>query len=115
MAIRIKSVDEMIREIIASLQAGERGRPAFTLLLGSGFSFPIIPTPTEMLRGDIAWWRYCNAHQVAKPFGLRTEAITAGIATQDEIATFEREMWVPIHAKAAANGKPFPLTGDGLP
>lgn len=64
MAVRVKSLDDMIREIIASLQAGESGRPAFTLLVGSGFSFPIIPTPTQMLKGDIAWWRYCKYRKV---------------------------------------------------
>jgi len=115
MAVRVKSLDDMIREIIASLQAGESGRPAFTLLVGSGFSFPIIPTPTQMLKGDIALWRYCKHRKIPGRFRHLAEVIAEGLATQDQIVEFEREMWKPIHAKAAASEKTlFPLT-DGLP
>ena len=39
MAIPVKSLAEMIRDVIGSLQTGTRGgRPVYTLLLVSGFS-----------------------------------------------------------------------------
>jgi hypothetical protein len=116
MAIRSKSLDDMIREIIVSLKTGEPKRPAFTLLVGSGFSFPIIPTPTQMLRGDIAWWRYWKDRRIAGLFCSRTEAIAGGKATESEIVEFEREMWKPIHTSAATSkDTAFGLTADGLP
>ncbi len=115
MAIRIKSLDEMIRDVIASLKAGEPGRPVFSLLLGSGFSVPIIPTPSQMVKGDIAWWRYWKSRKLAQSFCNRAEAIAAGLAAQDQLADFERDLWKPIHAKAMANPETeFPLS-DGLP
>ncbi len=116
MAIRIKSLDDMIREIIASLQASDPGRPAFTLLAGSGFSFPIIPTPSQMLMGDIAWWKYSKDRKIAGPFRQRADGIAQGLAKQDAIAGYERAMWRPIHAKAALDpATAFPLTVDGVP
>jgi tetratricopeptide (TPR) repeat protein len=117
MAIRIKSLDEMIREIIASLQTAENKRhPAFTLLLGSGFSFPIIPTPTQMLKGDIAWWRQSkNQTKFGDRFRHRADCIAEKLVTQDEISAFEREFWKPIHAKAVEKQAPFALGSDGVP
>jgi tetratricopeptide (TPR) repeat protein len=115
MAVRVKSLDDMIREIIASLQAGESGRPAFTLLVGSGFSFPIIPTPTQMLKGDIAWWRYCKQQRIAGPFRHQAEVVGEGKAVLDQIVAFEREMWKEINAKAAGSKVACPLAADGLP
>src|SRR5216684_1925047 len=114
MAIRSKSLDDMIREIIISLRTGDPARPAFTLLVGSGFSFPIIPTPTQMLKGDIAWWRYCKHRKIPGRFRHQAEVIAEGLAMPDEIVEFQREMWKPIQAKAAASqDTAFPLTVDG--
>jgi tetratricopeptide (TPR) repeat protein len=116
MAIRSKSLDDMIREIIISLRTGEPKRPAFTLLVGSGFSYPIIPTPTQMLRGDIAWWRYSKDQKFTDPFCSRAEGVAGKKATEEQIAEFEREMWKPIHARALTSKETaFGLTADGLP
>ncbi len=116
MAIRSKSLDDMIREIIISLRTGEPKRPAFTLLVGSGFSYPIIPTPTQMLRGDIAWWRYCKDRKITDPFCSRAEGVAGKKATEEQIAEFEQVMWKPIHARALATKETaFGLTADGLP
>jgi tetratricopeptide (TPR) repeat protein len=116
MAIRSKSLDDMIREIIISLRTGEPKRPAFTLLVGSGFSYPIIPTPTQMLKGDIAWWRYSKDQRFTDPFCSRAEGVAGKKATEEQIAEFEREMWKPIHARALTSKETaFGLTADGLP
>src|SRR5689334_24059756 len=102
MPIRPKSLDDMIRDVIATLQSGSTGgRPGFTLLLGSGFSFPIIPTPAQMLKGDIAWWRYCKEKRYGGPFRDRSDAITDGSAKPDDVTAYEREFWKSIQAKAA--------------
>src|SRR6266550_1865585 len=106
----------MIREIVASLKASDPGRPVFTLLVGSGFSVPIIPTPTQMLKGDIAWWRYRKDRNIPGRFCHRADGIAEGLATHAQIVEFEAEMWKPIHAKAVANeATAFSLTADGLP
>jgi tetratricopeptide (TPR) repeat protein len=116
MAIPVKSLEEMIRDVIASLQAGTRGgRPVYTLLLGSGFSYPIVPTPTQMLKSDIAWWRFCKDRRLDGSFRGRSEAETMGLAI-NEIAEFEKELWKNIHSACAADEqKRFPLGADGLP
>jgi tetratricopeptide (TPR) repeat protein len=113
MAIRTKSLDDMVREIIASLRSGEKGRPQFTLLLGSGFSYPIVPTATEMLRGDVAWWLYHSERKIKDAFCYRKDAVAQGLATEVEIAESERMMWQAIHALDAAT--PVLLGVDGLP
>jgi tetratricopeptide (TPR) repeat protein len=117
MTIPVKSLDEMIRDVIASLQAGTRGgRPIYTLLLGSGFSYPIVPTPTRMLREDIAWWRFCKDRQIAASFCSRADGIAGKLATAEEIAEFEKNLWKTIHGGCAADEKKrFPLGADGLP
>src|SRR5216684_7778724 len=115
MAIRSKSLDDMIREIIISLRTGEPKRPAFTLLVGSGFSFPIIPTPTQMLKGDIAWWRYCKHQRLDGRFRHQAEVVAEGLANLEQSVEFEREMWMEINAKTAASQVACPLTADGLP
>src|SRR5437764_4870677 len=113
MAIRTKPLDTMIREIMTSLRAGEKGRPQFTLLLGSGFSYPIVPTATEMLRGDVAWWLYHNERKIKDNFCHRKDAVAQGLATEDELAKSEREMWQTIYASDPA--APVVLGADGLP
>src|SRR5258708_647602 len=105
MAIHPRSLDDMIRDVLASLKAGKRGdqggSPAFTLVLGSGFSVPIIPTPTRMLNGDIAWWRYWNDQRIEGDFCQRDEGIKNGLAKQEDLTVFERELWKEIHATAS--------------
>jgi len=120
MAILPRSLDDMIRDVLASLKAGKRGdqggSPAFTLVLGSGFSVPIIPTPTRMLNGDIAWWRYCNDQRIEGDFCHRDESIKKGLAKQEDVAAFERELWKEIHtASSTSDTTAFPLTAEGLP
>ncbi|HEX6098891.1 MAG TPA: tetratricopeptide repeat protein [Thermoanaerobaculia bacterium] len=117
MPIPVKSLDEMIRDVIASLQAGTRGgRPIYTLLLGSGFSFPIVPTPTQMLKSDIAWWRFCKDRRLDTSFRNRADAVAESPATAGEIAEFEKELWKVIHDACAGDEKKrFPIGTDGLP
>jgi tetratricopeptide (TPR) repeat protein len=116
MAISVKSLEEMFRDVIPSLQAGLRGRPVFALLLGSGFSYPIVPTPTQMLRSDIAWWRFCNERRLGSPFRQRADVIAEGKCTEEEVADFERETWKNIYTKFENDEKKrFPLGENGLP
>jgi tetratricopeptide (TPR) repeat protein len=117
MAIPTKSLEEMIRDVIASLQAGTRGgRPVYALLLGSGFSYPIVPTPTQMLKSDVAWWRFCKERRREGPFRNRADGVAEGLATAEEIAEFEQDLWKTIHAACDADEqKRFPLGADGLP
>lgn len=115
MAVRVKPLDEMLRDVLASLQAGVRGRPVFTLLLGSGFSYPIVPTPSQMLRSDIAWWRYCKDRGITEPFCDRDAGVAAGLAKADEIGEFEQKLWTDIHSRCTGDEtRRFPLA-DGLP
>lgn len=117
MAIPVKSLEEMVREVIASLQAGTRGgRPIYALLLGSGFSYPIVPTPSQMLKSDIAWWRFCKSRHPGTSFRVRADAVAEGLATAEEIAEFEKDLWKAIHDRCVSDDKKcFPIGADGLP
>ncbi|MEA2339278.1 MAG: hypothetical protein QOE82_3285, partial [Thermoanaerobaculia bacterium] len=116
MDIPRKPLDDMVREIIASLRAGEKGRPRYTLILGSGFSFPLVPTARQMVEGDIAWWRYHGEQKIEGAFCSKQDGIDRGLAKDGVVTTFERDMWGHIHGKASSNAKTiFPLASNGLP
>jgi tetratricopeptide (TPR) repeat protein len=124
MALRVKSIDDMLRDVTLTLRSGKRSQPAYTLLVGSGFSFPVIPTPTQMLKGDIAWWRFWKERGISETFLTRSDAIAAGLASERELVDFERKMWDAIHNAAASSaayaqymdaGGAFTLGTDGLP
>ncbi len=50
--------DQFKNAVIAAVNsAAPSKRPAFAMVLGSGFSYPLVPTASGMLR-DIPWWLY---------------------------------------------------------
>jgi tetratricopeptide (TPR) repeat protein len=63
--------------IISSAQLLERierrcgsclgNRPPLALVIGSGFSYPLIPTTSEMVCKDIPWWKWCQSGEVGGP------------------------------------------------
>src|SRR3954454_4894588 len=114
MPIRAKTLAEMIREILVSLRAGalER-RPAFTLLLGSGFSVPIIPTPSQMLKSDIAWWCYCRDKRVEHGFKDRDVAVSEGLVEKSELETYERHLWQRVQEAGARDAETTFALKDG--
>ncbi|MGD0387916.1 MAG: tetratricopeptide repeat protein [Tepidisphaeraceae bacterium] len=53
--------ERFIRYVVSQLSDAQKPKtPAYTLILGGGFSFGVVPTTTQMLQHDIAWWLYCK-------------------------------------------------------
>jgi hypothetical protein len=52
------SQDQLLDRIVGTIEFERTRRPAFTLLLGSGFSAPLIPTAGQVVASDVAWWLF---------------------------------------------------------
>ena len=58
----IKQVD--LQTLVDKIQERCRANPkAYSLILGSGFSSPVIPSTKELIP-DILWWSYCARHNL---------------------------------------------------
>src|SRR6478672_5043070 len=53
--VGLRTVPKFLNDVRSQLEIGKA--PAYALLLGSGFSYPLIPTGGGMIR-DIPWWLY---------------------------------------------------------
>src|SRR5262245_38311713 len=96
------SLDALSQHIEQRLDTLPNREPGYTLVLGSGFSHPLIPTAREMVGGDLAWWLFCQKTPAAK----FSDARPKGSA---ELTTFEADLWRKLH-DASNNG--FDLDGD---
>jgi tetratricopeptide (TPR) repeat protein len=100
------SQDQLLDRIAGLLEWERTRRPAFTLLLGSGFSAPLIPTAGQVVARDVAWWLYWRRRaREGEVFELRAAPDT------DEMRSFERDLWTSVCAECAGS---FELQ-DGLP
>ncbi len=99
------TLDKMVENVACWTQAGGN-KPAFTMLLGSGFSFPIIPTPSQMLAKDIAWWLYWQKQK--KGQGKFTDRP----AIHKNLPKFEKDLWKQVQKDANSS---FDLDSSGLP
>ncbi len=99
------SQDKLLDRIAGRLEWERTRQPAFTLLLGSGFSAPLIPTAGQVVARDVAWWLYWRGQaREGDVFGHRP-------AADGEMRSFERDLWTSVHAECEAS---FELK-DGLP
>jgi tetratricopeptide (TPR) repeat protein len=90
-------------------------RPPFTLILGSGFSYGIIPTTAQVVREDLPWWKRCQRREDGGPkpedYIARNESAFAPTAKEDASRFWER-----IAAARAAGGlTPLVLDKDQVP
>ncbi|HUT87868.1 MAG TPA: hypothetical protein VMY37_00085, partial [Thermoguttaceae bacterium] len=97
-------MDQMIRTIKANLGQRERNKPVYTMLVGAGFSVPLVPTAGRML-GDIVWWLFRNANGVQGPFDDRPRE-------QEGLKDYEKELWRVVQQDCPVD---FELGDDGRP
>jgi tetratricopeptide (TPR) repeat protein len=98
------SQDKLLDRIAGRLE-WEGTSPAFTLLLGSGFSAPLIPTAGQVVARDVAWWLYWRRQ-------ARQGDVFANRPAEDgEVRSFERDLWTSVHGECEGS---FELN-DGLP
>lgn len=109
---------ELFERMRSSISTRTSGRPPFTLVLGSGFSFPIIPTTSEIVRVDMPWWKSCQAQRPGgpKPTDYLNRNEKSFADTEKEYA---RAFWESVRRSAVSAfspGKPpFALDVEGLP
>jgi hypothetical protein len=98
-------------------QQGDK-HPPFTLILGSGFSYGVIPTTSQIVEKDLSWWKWCQRRESEGPnpsdFLDRKESDPRFITKAEAKA---REFWNRVHvAQPGAYAERFELNTDsGLP
>lgn len=106
-------------ELIERIQPGQGVSSGIALVLGSGFSFPIIPTTREIVRNDLPWWLMCQSEEFKdlnpKDFGVDDKKEEF----KDQIDEYSRQLWKQVCDRAGRTPESsklrFELGGDGLP
>ncbi|MFG0258204.1 MAG: SIR2 family protein [Phycisphaerales bacterium JB043] len=100
-----------------ALPLSDRNRPTVTLVLGSGFSHPFVPTTRQIVLEDLPWWWLCLS-------GTTPELIQESYFNDDlrnshlndgTIQAFASELWVQVHKAAIKYGYDFELEPNGMP
>jgi tetratricopeptide (TPR) repeat protein len=97
--------EQVIESILFRLDQQSSHRPAFTLLLGAGFSAPLIPTAGFMVAKDIAWWLYRKKNRESGLFPYPPDH-------NSDLQQFEIDLWTSIHSRSDGA---FRLQPKGLP
>jgi hypothetical protein len=90
------------------------GPPTYALLVGSGFSYPLVPTGGGMIR-DVPWWLYWHSQRNIPGSGLPSrfcQRPAAGDPNEPELLKFELALWAALVARQA---EPLLLKADGTP
>src|SRR5262245_38118404 len=97
--VGLRTVPKFLNDVRSQLEIGKT--PSYALLLGSGFSYPLIPTGSGMIR-DIPWWLYSqsrpkpaeNGHPAR--FGQRP---ASNDPKEAGFLTFESDLWATLTAE----------------
>jgi tetratricopeptide (TPR) repeat protein len=109
---------ERIAERIAPGNTNAERQPQFTLILGSGFSYGIIPTTAQIVQQDLSWWKWC---QRAEQDGHTPDTFRQTRQAPDDATTKAkaREFWerVLVCHRRQPDGttKPIQLDANGVP
>ncbi|HYH67746.1 MAG TPA: tetratricopeptide repeat protein [Urbifossiella sp.] len=89
------------------------GRAPFTLVLGAGFSYGVIPTTAQVVREDLPWWVWCQREEEGGP----TPWHYLNLKEADFPARVEgaKGFWADVLRDWRAGPPPFALGTDGLP
>ncbi len=94
--------------------------PPLTLILGSGFSYGIIPTTSEIVREDLPWWMRCQRKDENGPtpddYHNRKEKDPAFAShSKAEAKAFWERVLVCHNRQPVDKKKPIVLNADGVP
>ncbi len=98
--------DEFVKRVQDHLhRPSQQSGAAYTLLLGAGMSFPLVPTATQMTLRDIPWWLMWKQDNPTEPFPDTPQH-------DEKLDAFAREMWSEVYRQTGD----FELSeDDGLP
>lgn len=102
--INVLTLGDLAERVAKRLVRADRGSPAYTLILGSGFSYPLIPTARGMVERDVAWWLFRRERGETGSFPSRPGEVP-------ELDAFEKNLWADLHRQS---GEAFDLDG-GFP
>jgi len=92
---KIITTTELIERIQKRLSSGPVSRPPYTLILGSGFSFPLIPTTSQIVREELPWWLMCQTREsgvLPADFANPTKAMECQAKRKSFAASFWNEV-----------------------
>lgn len=123
MTYKILSQVELFQRIEHRIQTDsiEHPRhPPFTLILGSGFSYGIIPTTSQIVQQDLSWWKWCQKREPSGPtpqdFIDRKENDPA---FQTNVKKNAKEFWKNVldcyNLKTESAKRAIFLNADGVP
>jgi tetratricopeptide (TPR) repeat protein len=112
-------VGQMIRRVARTVSdAPADGKPSYTLVLGSGFSRPVVPSASEMIREDIPWWMFYRREKLNFDFCQLSTALQKGAIDRTKYEEFARELWTKVRTDVVdrhRNDITFELGDDGFP
>ena len=108
------SMKDMVGAIVRRVAQNKGGESAYTLIVGSGFSYPIIPTAGQMVRGDrkkpfgdIAAWCFKKKENTTPEWDPTADA---------KFAEFQQTLWRDLRDKCRGDAAlQFDLGENGLP
>ncbi|MFT3784612.1 MAG: SIR2 family protein [Tepidisphaeraceae bacterium] len=114
MSYNILRQSELLERIGQQVGSTVERQPPFTLVLGSGFSYGIIPTTAEIVRRDLSWWKWCQRHETGGP--TPKEFFDQIKSRDDDEAKKEaKAFWERVHkAQHATSKEKFELDGQGV-
>jgi len=83
-------LDAIAQNVRGRLQREPAGQPAYALIFGAGFSYPLIPLASSMVR-DVPWWLHWSGKKA--PGDAFPERAAALPELMDGFAQFEQSFW----------------------
>ncbi len=106
--IRTMPLNRFLSQVQQRVEAVGDRAPAYSLVLGSGFSHPLVPTGKQMVQSDIAWWTYAQKNKLCY--------VADKNKTHAGLEAHARQLWQDVQDSSTTNGQPtFSLDANGLP
>jgi len=116
MGYNILNQADLFARISQRIPTDSNAHPPFTLILGSGFSYGVIPTTAQIIQKDLPWWMWCQRGDSGGP--MREEFFRTNESRDDDTAKTEaKAFWQRVYSAHLGTWKEkFELSStDGLP
>jgi tetratricopeptide (TPR) repeat protein len=118
MDYRTLSQTELFERISQGSSKGNGKSPPLTLILGSGFSYGVIPTTAQIVQKDLPWWDWCQREEQDGPTLQRyreTRDAPDDLPTKANARAFWQRV-LDCHRRQPDKDKaPINLDADGVP